>query len=370
VADFAKGLERDPENADLWLKRSAFYVRQQKWDLAIADLAQAAQLRPGTVVARAHRELAQTLQKAGRTNQAGVLYKKLEAMCREDVAAAKKRCGDTDRRTDAALCTLAGVLSEQDKLADAEAVWREELETEKRLSGNEHPFVANSLMSLGDVLRNAGKLVEAEATLREALAIRTKFLGKDDAATASTANALGGVLQEQGKFADAEAIFRERLERLRSQASSDDGSSAAALAQMTSLLLAQKKYVEAEPLARECLAIREKKMPDSWLTFNAQSTLGGSLLGQAKYAEAEPLLLSGYEGMKQREAEIRSDMRATRLKEAIERLVQLYEETKQPEKAAQWREKLAESDSGRGEERPAEAQEKSPTSAAEDRKVP
>jgi len=32
--------------------------------------------------------------------------------------------------------------------------------------------------------------------------------------------------------------------------------------------------------------------------------LGGSLLGQKKYAEAEPLLLSGYEGMKQREVKI------------------------------------------------------------------
>jgi len=29
--------------------------------------------------------------------------------------------------------------------------------------------------------------------------------------------------------------------------------------------------------------------------------LGGSLLGQKRYAEAEPLLLSGYEGMKQRQ---------------------------------------------------------------------
>ena len=98
--------------------------------------------------------------------------------------------------------------------------------------------------------------------------------------------------------------------------------------------------------------------------------LGSALAGLKRYAEAEPLLLSGYEGMKEREAEIRPDVRATRLKGAIERLVQLYEETKQPEKAAQWRQKLAEFDSGRGEERPVEGQEKSPTSAAENRKVP
>ena len=57
-------------------------------------------------------------------------------------------------------------------------------------------------------------------------------------------------------------------------------------------------------MLRECLAIRVKKQPDAWSTFNTQSKLGGVLLGQKKYADAEPLLLQGYEGMKQREAKI------------------------------------------------------------------
>ena len=78
------------------------------------------------------------------------------------------------------------------------------------------------------------------------------------------------------------------------------------------------------PLLRECLRIREQKEPDDWRTFNAKSMLGASLLGQEKYAEAEPLLLSGYEGMKQREEMIPPQGKA-RLTEAIERLVQLYE---------------------------------------------
>jgi hypothetical protein len=58
------------------------------------------------------------------------------------------------------------------------------------------------------------------------------------------------------------------------------------------------------PLARECLAIREEKRPDDWLTFEARSLLGGSLLGLKKWAEAEPLLIRGYEGMKAREKRI------------------------------------------------------------------
>ena len=46
------------------------------------------------------------------------------------------------------------------------------------------------------------------------------------------------------------------------------------------------------------------KRPDDWSRFDTQSLLGDSLLGQKKYAEAEPLLLSGYEGLKAREARI------------------------------------------------------------------
>ena len=63
-----------------------------------------------------------------------------------------------------------------------------------------------------------------------------------------------------------------------------------------------------------------------------------SPLGQKKYAKAEPLLLSGYEGLKAREARIPVPAKI-RLTEAIDRLVQLYEAWGKPEQAAQWREK-------------------------------
>ena len=40
-------------------------------------------------------------------------------------------------------------------------------------------------------------------------------------------------------------------------------------------LLSFEKFAEAQPLARECLALREKLIPDEWVTFNARSMLGG-----------------------------------------------------------------------------------------------
>jgi hypothetical protein len=104
-------------------------------------------------------------------------------------------------------------------------------------------------------------------------------------------------------------------------------------------LLKQQRYAEAEPLLRECLKFREQNEANDYLTFYTKSLLGGSLLGQKKYAEAEPLLLAGYEGMKQREGKI-LPFRKFRMTEAIDRLVQLYDEWGQLEKAADWRAKL------------------------------
>jgi hypothetical protein len=67
------------------------------------------------------------------------------------------------------------------------------------------------------------------------------------------------------------------------------------------------------------------------------------LSGQKNYAEAEPLLVSGYDGMKQRHERIPAEDKPL-LKEAVESLIQLYETTARPDKAAEWRQKLGRSD--------------------------
>jgi hypothetical protein len=64
------------------------------------------------------------------------------------------------------------------------------------------------------------------------------------------------------------------------------------------------------------------------------------LSGQKRYAEAEPHLLQGYGGLKAREAKIPAP-RKKNLAEAAARIVPFYEAWGKPEKAAEWRTKLA-----------------------------
>ena len=104
-------------------------------------------------------------------------------------------------------------------------------------------------------------------------------------------------------------------------------------------LLRAKHAAEAEPILRECLAIRQKVIPNDPRTFETQSLLGDALLSQKKFAEAEPCLLQAEEGLRRRLTRI-DDSDRHFLPESAERLVRLYEATNQPEKARPWREKL------------------------------
>jgi hypothetical protein len=203
-------------------------------------------------------------------------------------------------------------------------------------------------------LRDEGKLAEAEAVSRECLALNRKLLGDEHPYVAKTLGNLVTILRREGKLAEVEMLCQEQVAGMRARLPADDPELASALARLVDALLADSKFTEAEPPARECLTIREKKIADDWRTFNTRTLLGASLLGQKKYTEAELLLLSGYEGMRQREGKILTD-RKLRLNEATKSLVQLYEATGQSEQAAQWKKKLQQLE-GTGAAGPAAAQ--------------
>ncbi len=144
---------------------------------------------------------------------------------------------------------------------------------------------------------------------------------------------------EASKPGEAERLFREATELARKQFGPADPRTSGALALLGNNLLQQGQWSAAEPVLRDCLAIREKSRPDDWTTFNTRSLLGASLVGQKQYVEAEPLILSGYEGMKARQAKI-PPPGMPRFTEAAERVVKLYEAWGKKDKAAEWRAKL------------------------------
>jgi non-specific serine/threonine protein kinase/serine/threonine-protein kinase len=234
-------------------------------------------------------------------------------------------------------------LTYQRKFPEAEATLREALTLHRELRGELDPKVASALSNLAFMFTEAGKLAEAEAAHREALAVWRKVPPSDDPGVLQSLDALHKVLTRQGKAAEAEAVAREALAVRRKALGDEHSTRAVALADRAIELLRQERFAEAEPLARECLAIREKTAPDDWVTVNTRNCLGECLLGQQKYQEAESLLVSAYEGLMRLKKELPAHARAYP-REAAQRLVQLYEATGRPEKAAEWTRKLAESE--------------------------
>jgi tetratricopeptide (TPR) repeat protein len=310
---------------------------------------------------------------------------------REALAAARRRLGED--MVAISLNNLGFILDDEHKLEEAEKAYSEALEIRTRVLGTNHPDVAVTLNNFAQLRSSQGRLVEAEAMFREALRISRQvgdqqprvvnpllelaavLLAEARAgvpeAQAKLAEArslaeeaikadpprphrpasekrraveiLGAVLAELGDSAASEALYQEQLSEVRASVGADDLDLAAAMAQLVLVMVGEAKFTAAEPLARESLAIREKKLPEDWRTFNSRRLLGASLCGQTRYADAEPLLLSAYEGMKQREASIPSAARP-RLREALQSLVHLYDATHRPDQAALWKQKLAEFD--------------------------
>jgi hypothetical protein len=147
--------------------------------------------------------------------------------------------------------------------------------------------------------------------------------------------------ERQGKYALAETAAAETLAGRRRAQGSGHPETMQSAADLALVYLSQGKLLESERLSREALEFNQKKQPDDWQRFRAESLLGASLAGQKKFAEAEPLLLEGYQGMVQRKERMgwMGVSNLYHLDRAREWIVQLYQAWGKPEKAAEWRKK-------------------------------
>jgi serine/threonine protein kinase/tetratricopeptide (TPR) repeat protein len=264
-------------------------------------------------------------------------YAQAEPLFVKTLDVRRRVLGEEHLNTLVSMSNLASLYLEQGQLAKAEPLRVKTLEVSRRVLGEEHPVTLSSMNNLAFLYQAQGKLPMAEPLFVKALEVRRRVRGEEHPDTLVSMSSLAMFYLAQGQFAKGELICREMLEKARKH--HGETQTADALAALGENLLKQQKYADAEALLRQCLNVREQKRPDNWKTFHTKSMLGGSLLGQEKYRAAEPLLLAGYEGMKVEEQTIPA-VAKERMREALERLVQLYDATEQKDKATVWRKKL------------------------------
>jgi hypothetical protein len=147
---------------------------------------------------------------------------------------------------------------------------------------------------------------------------------KTAAAAVSPGSAsLENLLTHRDSLAEVEAALKEARVFAETQYSKDGAEVAFHLALTTWVLLEEKKFEEAEATVRECLAIRQKLLPNDWSTHHARHMLGAALAGQNQFGAGETLLVEGYQGMKARPI---PSFHRPRVGEAALRIMRFYAE--------------------------------------------
>jgi len=277
--------------------------------------------------------LASGYQDAHRLGEAIPLYE--ETMKRRQAT-----LGPNHPHTLISMSNLARAYQEAGRLGEAIPLHEETLKRQKALLGPDHPNTLTSTNNLALAYREAGRLGEALPLFEEAMKKRVARLGPVHPDTLISANNVALAYRDLGRLTEALALYEQTLKRTQAKLGADHPF---ALQVMNNLVRAYQeagKPAAAEPLLRQALAVSEQKAPDDWRTFEARSILGACLLSQKKYVEAEPLLLEGFEGLKARAAKIPAPAQK-RLSDAGARIVALYNDWGQKEKAEQWRNRLA-----------------------------
>jgi len=296
----------------------------------------------------------------------------------EDVVAARALEGDSPEHA-ASLRTLVNAYFYAGRLDRAEEVGRVVLEMSKRVHGAKHPLVADDLVNLGAVAHERGRYADAERAYREALAITEGWYGLDHTRTASNLTMLGRTLVREERFDEGVEVLQRALaiqERVYgavhpavASAVNDLGSVALArkhlddadaafsrmadiyravyhgkhyligiaLSNLGSVAMERPDYARAEGLYREAITIfSEMQSPTHVNVGIARIKLGRALLRHGRPTEAEPEILAGMDILTKQTVPS-----VAWLKNAREDLVKLYDSTRQPDKAAQFRSLLA-----------------------------
>ncbi|HVS34247.1 MAG TPA: tetratricopeptide repeat protein [Gemmataceae bacterium] len=290
----------------------------------------------------AHPDTLACMDELGMVYRLAGQYEEAEPLLRLVLDARRREPGPDDPLTLRSMNRLGVLYWQERKLDQSVPLFEELLARQTRNLGADDPETVLSLANLGVNYRDAGRPTDAVRCLEQALAAVRKSPDHPPADPAWIDRALADAYQQAKQFDKAEGLYRELLEQARQTAGADAALTTEAQAELASNLLDQNKYAEAEKMLHDCLAVRQLKQPNSWSTFNAQSMLGEALLGQKQYAEAEPLLRAGYEGMKQRQAQIPPIVAQARMSAAARRLVRLYEAWGKEDEAARWRKELGE----------------------------
>jgi tetratricopeptide (TPR) repeat protein len=237
-------------------------------------------------------------------------YARSEALFRREVDLARRVLGPGHPDTTSSIHNLATTYRNEGKYAQADALYAEALEARRRALGEEHWETEDTRFSLGISYRAQGRYVEAASLFTQAAEALRRGLGAEHPLTLQVLYNLAEVYRRQRRYREAESLFNQVLEVRRRTLGPNNLYTEQVLASLGELKMDQGDYSEAETLLRQSASIRRNKAPDSWQRYYVESALGATLVRLGKDTEGEPLLVSGYQGMLDRQSSISAESRS------------------------------------------------------------
>ena len=235
---------------------------------------------------------------------------------------------------------LAGIYALQGNLAQAQQTLSPIMarpDPNKDLMANVLPF---ALRSIGTGLRNGKRFAEAEPYFAALVPLVLVTPGEAANQTRIDAFLLADVYAAQGKYAESERALARLIEMQRRVAGRDSLAAFGTQANLGWTQLVQGRLADAEQTLRDALDGMTRVAPNAWERANAAGMLGATLAQQQRYVEAEPLLISGYDGMANGKA-VNPNAASRMSREQVgEALLQLYRDTRNTVRGAEWERKL------------------------------
>ncbi len=302
-----------------------------RYDQAVTMLEQAIRLQsaPGAAV----QDLADSLSELANAQFYLGHYAISDALNRRLLAMYRQMYGERHPLVADDLINLSAIQYNQGHYPEAEAFARQALDINQAWYGKDHPEVAASLTFLGQALGREERYDEAEAALQRSLTIQERVYGTMHSRVALALNELGNVELKRGELDLAEARFLRALDIYRAVNGDRHYSVAIAMSNLGGVYLERKQYARAEQILNEAIArFTAALSADHLNTGVAQFRLGRTLLRERRYSEAETHLLAGYRIIGKQTTPSIAWLQAAR-----QDLATLYDQTGQPEKAAQFR---------------------------------
>ncbi len=252
--------------------------------------------------------------------------------------------GEKHPRVAQVLINLGASQFDRGRYEAAEGFDREGLEILRAYYGEEHSETAYALTMLGRALVFQEKFDEGIDALDRALVVRERVFGADHPQVASTLNEMGNAALAQGSLERAEASFLRIVDIYRKSYGDSHYLNGIAMSNLASVYVQRKQYDRAVELYRRSIEQYDGTLPPDHVNVGiARIKLGRALLRQGRFREAAAETFAGYEIVR-----AQADPAVSFLRAAREDLAAAHDSLGESEKAARFREELAEAAAAAG----------------------